>query len=134
MEARHNGETVRDRPARILCFSLCDASQFVSLLDIGVVGAVRARTRFVESRHLYDLSATYVANGAAFQPICRKSGPYDQRGACACFNMKNNPSSVLFSTLPRGRLKKPAGGSYSRTTRGVVSDHVEKLTMLSICR
>lgn len=71
-----------------------------------MVGAVRARTRFVESRHLYDLSATYVANGAAFQPICRKSGPYDQRGACACFNMKNNPSSVLFSTLPRGRLKK----------------------------
>lgn len=36
--------------------------------------AVHVRTRSAESRHLYDLSATYAANGATFQPICRKSG------------------------------------------------------------
>ena len=133
-------------PCKTLCtlfsFSLSLRRVTICLItDIGVVGAVRARTRFVESRHLYDLSATYVANSAAFQPICRKSGPHDRRGACACFNMKNNRSSVLFFCSPSWPLEKKkeaADGSYSfctrRTTRGVVSDHAEKLTMLPICR
>ena len=130
----------------------------------GLVGSLvlrsAARTRFVESRHLYDLSATYARLMAQLSTrfVEKVARNEVQRGAWCLLRYEKQPIfrsflSLSFSlslyicislSFPSWPLEKerPAGvHSYTRAlvrarerASGAVSDHVEKLTMLPICR
>ena len=128
----------------------------------GLVGSLvlrsAARTRFVESRHLYDLSATYARLMAQLSTrfVEKVARNEVQRGAWCLLRYEKQPIFrsflslslslslyiyVYLSPFPRGRSKKRDQPAYTRTldrarerASGAVSDHVEKLTMLPICR
>lgn len=133
----------------------------------GLVGSLvlrsAARTRFVESRHLYDLSATYARLMAQLSTrfVEKVARNEVQRGACCLLRYEKQPIfrsflslsfslslyiyiciSLSFPSWPLEKESVPAGvHSYTRAlvrarerASGAVSDHVEKLTMLPICR